>query len=214
MLDEYCKRIGERLELMTDYYKDMEVVYKPAVQRLRDDMKRIRDLAQEIALLAASHDYPEIATPTPDLRTEDSASVATECSGASRAATDGCICKGNWRNIVKEYGHLIGRKYKYLGGKVFLFFGIVRSDDGYYFGMSRRGQLRLLSCVGSIEEFGFSLIDTGTEVTKGTAKSPHVQTDHCGFDRNSSHSLNTYVCDCGWMDSYTQVDLDHERKGD
>jgi hypothetical protein len=43
-------------------YRDMEVVYKPAVQRLRDDMKRIRDLAQEIALLAASHDYPEIKT--------------------------------------------------------------------------------------------------------------------------------------------------------
>jgi uncharacterized protein YeeX (DUF496 family) len=45
-------------------YEDFEIVYKPAVQRLRDDMKRIRDLAREIALLAASHDYPEIKTGT------------------------------------------------------------------------------------------------------------------------------------------------------
>jgi len=28
----------------------------------------------------------------------------------------------------------------------------------------------------------------------------HVETDHCGFDRDSSHSLGTYVCDCGWSD--------------
>jgi hypothetical protein len=152
-------------------YRDMEVVYKPAVQRLRDDMQRIRDLAQEIALLAASHDYPEIATPTPIL------------------ATDGCICKGNWRDIVKKSAHLIGRKYiEAPGGKVFTFFGIVHGNDDYYYGMSRRGGVRLLSCVGSIEGFGFALIDTGTEVTKGTAKSPR--------------------------DVYEQVDLDHERKGD
>jgi len=42
----------------------MELVYKPSVQRLREDMKLIRELAQEIALLAASHDYPEIKTGT------------------------------------------------------------------------------------------------------------------------------------------------------
>jgi len=29
---------------------------------------------------------------------------------------------------------------------------------------------------------------------------PHVQTDRCGFDRNSSISEDTYVCDCGWRE--------------
>lgn len=28
----------------------------------------------------------------------------------------------------------------------------------------------------------------------------HIETDGCGFDRDSSHSLGTYVCDCGWVD--------------
>lgn len=72
---------------MTDYYKDMELIYKPAVQKLRDDMKRIGELANQIYAIAKAHDYPEIATPSPMQNAEDSAPVAPEFSGASGAAT-------------------------------------------------------------------------------------------------------------------------------
>lgn len=29
---------------------------------------------------------------------------------------------------------------------------------------------------------------------------PHVHTDQCGFDRNSSHNERVYVCRCGWRE--------------
>lgn len=32
------------------------------------------------------------------------------------------------------------------------------------------------------------------------APTPHFETAQCGFDRNSSHSENTYVCNCGWRE--------------
>lgn len=42
------------------------------------------------------------------------------------------------------------------------------------------------------------------EHSEGEIPSPatneHVQTDRCGFDRNSSISEDTYVCDCGWRE--------------
>ena len=30
----------------------------------------------------------------------------------------------------------------------------------------------------------------------------HKATPECGFDRNSSHSENRYVCACGWRDEH------------
>lgn len=33
-----------------------------------------------------------------------------------------------------------------------------------------------------------------------TNSAPHVHTDKCGFDRNSSHSQGRYVCECGWSE--------------
>lgn len=68
-----------------------------------------------------------------------------------------CICKGNWRNIVKDCEHLIGETYMYKGTE-YILFGLVHGDDDYYYGMSStEGRNMLLSCVGSIEGYGFTL---------------------------------------------------------
>lgn len=68
---------------------------------------------------------------------------------------EACICKGNWRAIVKEYGPRIGQWYKSKDGE-FRFFGLVHAEDDYYYGMMGRDfKVRLLSCVGDIAAFGF-----------------------------------------------------------
>lgn len=70
---------------------------------------------------------------------------------------DKCVCEGNWRNLVKEYESLIGRQYKN-GNNAYTFFGLVWSDDDFYFGMlGKGGKLSLLSCAGTPESFGYDL---------------------------------------------------------
>ena len=39
-----------------------------------------------------------------------------------------CICKGNWRSIVKRTEHLIGRMFRGKDGD-YMFYGIVHGDD-------------------------------------------------------------------------------------
>ena len=68
-----------------------------------------------------------------------------------------CICRGNWRSIVKRTEHLIGRMFRGKDGD-YMFYGIVHGDDDYYYGMYRDGNSRLLSCVASIETSGFELL--------------------------------------------------------
>jgi len=72
-----------------------------------------------------------------------------------------CICKGNWRAIVKEYEPLINRKFKNgFDGKTYIFFGIVHGDDDYYYGMCDEDNKMFLStCVGSMEQNGLILTD-------------------------------------------------------
>lgn len=68
-----------------------------------------------------------------------------------------CICKGNWRAIVKETETLLDKKFMNERGEVFKFFGVVHASDDYYYGMwSNDHGMRLLSCVGSIEGHGFT----------------------------------------------------------
>jgi len=111
------------------------------------------------------------------------------------AEIDQCICKGNWRAIVKETKDLIGKTFvDHLGDK-FHFFGVVHGDDDYYYGMHGEKGLRLLSCVGSIEGHNFKLIN------RVMAPTEHIQTDNCGFDRNESHNEGCYVCTCGWSEN-------------
>lgn len=72
-----------------------------------------------------------------------------------------CICKGNWRAIVKKSEPLLNRLFIREYDKCeYRFFGIVHGSDDYYYGMIKHtdnSNLMLLSCVGNIESFGFTL---------------------------------------------------------
>jgi hypothetical protein len=72
-----------------------------------------------------------------------------------------CICFGNWRLIVKETEHRLDKLYfEERTGHHYVFAGILHGSDDYYYAMSSRTHgLRLLSCVGSIEQSGFKPIE-------------------------------------------------------
>ena len=72
-----------------------------------------------------------------------------------------CICKGNWRLIVAECEHLLDQRFVDERGDEFIFYGIVHGSDDYYYGMAGVSGHRLLSCVGSLETYGFQLIEEG-----------------------------------------------------
>jgi predicted RNA-binding Zn-ribbon protein involved in translation (DUF1610 family) len=79
-----------------------------------------------------------------------------------------CICHGNWRAIIKETGPLLGDEYEYTGkyppedvGRGWHLYGIVYAEDDFYYGMTRNGVQRLLTCVGSIEDQGFNRVACG-----------------------------------------------------
>ena len=72
---------------------------------------------------------------------------------ASGEALGECICKGNWRAIVKHYEPKIGFRYKDNRGVEYVFFGLVHAEDDYYYGlMSDDGKVRLATCVGSLDD--------------------------------------------------------------
>lgn len=71
----------------------------------------------------------------------------------------GCICKGNWRNIINETEPLIGKWFINEDGLKFKLFGVVHSNDDYYYGMvDSDGVMCLYSCAGDLDMFGFSLL--------------------------------------------------------
>lgn len=90
----------------------------------------------------------------------DSPEVVRSSDQLGACHDDGCICRGNWRALVKEYEARIGRQYIDDRGKRWTFFGLVWADDDLYYGMSRKGKQQLLSCVGGIESYGFRPADT------------------------------------------------------
>ena len=87
--------------------------------------------------------------------------MTCESSESLDHKADDCICDDNWKNIVKEYSNIIGRKFKdNHSKKIFSFFGIVHGDDDYYYGMcDNENKVVLVSCVGSLENMGFDLLD-------------------------------------------------------
>ena len=93
------------------------------------------------------------------------AALAPAAQGTA-AQDDGCICKGNWRAIVKETEHLLDREFTDKDGNLYTFYGIVHGSDDYYYGMIGKTGRELLSCVGSIESYGFDLATN----TQGAAK--------------------------------------------
>ena len=90
-----------------------------------------------------------------------------------------CICKGNWRAIVSENEHLIDRMFTQDSTREkFHFFGIVHGSDDYYYGMSSPDhKLWLLSCVGSIEGHGFTLVESDPDFRRADQ---HCVCKQCG----------------------------------
>ena len=74
-----------------------------------------------------------------------------------------CICRGNWRAIVQENEHLIGKKFAYNDGygTYHIFVGVMHGDDDYYYVMFEIASERckFLSCVGSLETHGYELVE-------------------------------------------------------
>ena len=72
-----------------------------------------------------------------------------------------CICKGNWRKIIEKSEPMLDSLFTDGDGAVHRFIGVMYSSDDYYYCMmSMAGELRRLTCVGSIESFGFDIINT------------------------------------------------------
>jgi hypothetical protein len=70
-----------------------------------------------------------------------------------------CICKGNWRNIIKECEPLFDKIYLDRNGEECVFVGVLWGSDDFYYVMwnIKTGKSSLLSCVGSIEGHGYIL---------------------------------------------------------
>lgn len=65
----------------------------------------------------------------------------------------------NWERLISKYENFVGKQYRDIrNGKIYTFFGLVHSDDDYYYGMCRVGELQLHSCVFSIETGGLELL--------------------------------------------------------
>jgi hypothetical protein len=71
------------------------------------------------------------------------------------------VSDSNWDLLVEQYYSRITRLYEDEKGKIWRFFGLVHSDDDYYYGMVTlgTGKLQLLSCAGNLESFGLTLVE-------------------------------------------------------
>lgn len=71
---------------------------------------------------------------------------------------DGCICHGNWRELVKESEPFLEKTYRDERGHKFVFVGLINGGDDYYYGMAGEKGFRLLSCAASLEQHGYELV--------------------------------------------------------
>jgi hypothetical protein len=66
-----------------------------------------------------------------------------------------CVCKGNWRSLMKQYDSMIGKNFV-MQNDIYHFFGIVHGADDYYFGMNHElSGMQLFSCVCDLKTYGF-----------------------------------------------------------
>jgi len=68
-----------------------------------------------------------------------------------------CICKGNWRAIIHESEPLFNKIYIDGEGEEYVFSGVMKADDDYYYVLWNPKKTMFLSCVGSIEGYGYTL---------------------------------------------------------
>lgn len=116
----------------------------------------------------------------PDPAASKDHGTAGEAQGAGEP---GCVCKGNWRLIVKEMESLVDRVYRNdRDGSLHRLFGVVDAFEDYYYGMSDAdGKCLLLSCVGSIEGHGYILQPEGTLLRPPAPSSPAEAGSECGL---------------------------------
>lgn len=109
----------------------------------------MNDFADLRAALAAVHaaEYPS----------DRDVALARLGAAATPEVVQRLLDHGMWWSIVADHAHLIGKQFRdERKGHRFMFFGLVHADDDYYYGMySEKHGLRLLSCVGDSETFGF-----------------------------------------------------------
>lgn len=154
---------GYVLRLRT-YIAEHGIVDGEQVETLRyisDLRARAREMGEQLAFAQRQlkvYEENVVALRKLSLEAEQRASLAESRLRAAEGDADGCICKGNWRAIVKECEPLFGKRYRDDNGNEYTFFGVVHSDDDYYYGMTGEAGMKLLSCVGSIENFGFTLV--------------------------------------------------------
>lgn len=67
--------------------------------------------------------------------------------GGIAMSENNCICEDNWKNLVTGYERYIGRTYVDNEGLEWKFFGLIHGEDDYYYGLSRPGQMTLVTGV-------------------------------------------------------------------
>lgn len=69
------------------------------------------------------------------------------------------VTSNNWKLIVEYSDPLLNRKFRATDGKKYYFLGPLWADDDFYYTLySKKHGLKLLSCVGNIEGYGYKLI--------------------------------------------------------
>lgn len=60
------------------------------------------------------------------------------------------------RLIIQEYEPMIGHEFADRSGRIWRFFGLVWGYDDFYYGMISNGEVMLATCVGSLEQLGYT----------------------------------------------------------
>lgn len=134
---DQCIRVVEYLRELAYRASLMRVVWGMAV--LLDPKNRIVD--------------PDADT----LEHHPIASAALEAADAAAAAPQ--VADRNWESLQREVMPLIGRQFRSANGNICRLIGLIDGGDDYYYGMTLEGRLHMLSCVGSLEVHGMTLIE-------------------------------------------------------
>lgn len=65
----------------------------------------------------------------------------------------------NWKILISECKGLYDKTFTYSDGGKYVFFGLVHTDEDYYYGMRNKQtmEVKLLSCVGNFETHGYKM---------------------------------------------------------
>jgi hypothetical protein len=68
----------------------------------------------------------------------------------------GCICKGNWREIIKENQQDFGKLFNDRNGNIHKYIGVVHTEDDYYHLLyDMNGKPSLISCAVNLDMIGY-----------------------------------------------------------